>query len=87
MSARAGPERVAPIGSTFVHDLRLAMLEDLEPGLVAACRYAVLNAAGHRDHEIRRYLDLSPSELMTVKRRVRQAAIRLDADRLDAASE
>ena len=65
--------------SSFRADLRRAMLEDFEPDLLLACRYAVLRAAGFSKIEVSRKLDVTPHALRLAEQRVTRAAERLDA--------
>lgn len=70
----------SPSNSPFLRRLRRAILEDLEPEVLLACRVAVLQAAGHKRSEIARILhDVTAPALRVAEQRVKKAAARLDA--------
>jgi hypothetical protein len=62
----------------FLHRLRRAMLEDLEPEITLACKVGVLLAAGHKRMTVKRLLDAPDSDFRRAIARLERAAERLD---------
>jgi hypothetical protein len=66
------------VSSNFVRDLRQALLEDLEPELLLACRVATLMAAGWwKSAEIAAYLGCTTLEVARARKRLERAAAHL----------
>jgi hypothetical protein len=63
--------------------LRQAIIEDLEPELLLACRVACLLAAGHQHTAIARQLGANEADMRVAEMRVKRAAKRLEAPARD----
>jgi hypothetical protein len=72
------------VSSNFVRDLRQALLDDLEPEILLACRVAALMAAGWlKGTEIAAYLGCTTLDVDRARRRLKRAAAHLGSVPID----
>lgn len=68
-----------PPRSSFLRDLRTAVIDELAPEIELTCKIAVLKAAGHKNNEIAKQLGATGAQFKAALSRAAGAAERLDA--------